>query len=303
LRPYANALTVDFDFGRHTQPTDVAQTAAIRRESSIDLRDIPHSVVLPRLELFADAGFPFTEWPDLARTAVVISNAPTLAEYQAVLEIAGFFGTQTGSAATSIAVTDAAHVERVRDRDLVVLGSSSSQPLLSTWANRFPLTLYDRHGLRANPYPSQPRWLRPEWPFRDADRVRLAALVASRPQLDIVVEQIVSPFRSDRSVVAIVPGDGSTYGPIPGMFMPAVRNGPVYGGVAVAEGGRFQSFLVGDAAYHSGDSDIRQRVVIWLFEHYQLLPAPVVLLVVVVAVQVRRSTERMAARRVAAAQT
>jgi cellulose synthase (UDP-forming) len=303
LRPYANALTVDFDFGRHTQPADVAQTAAIRRESSIDLRDIPHSVVLPRLELFADAGFPFTEWPDLARTAVVISTAPTLAEYQAVLEIAGFFGTQTGSAATSIAVTDAAHVDRVRDRDLIVLGSPSSQPLLSTWANRFPLTVHDRQGLRANPSPSQPRWLRPEWPFRDADRVRLDALVAARPQLDIVVEQIVSPFRGDRSVVAIVPGDGSTYGPIPGMFMPAIRNGPVYGGVAVAEGGRFQSFLVGDAAYHSGDPDIRQRVVIWLFEHYQLLPAPVVLLVVVVAVQVRRSTERMAARRVAAAQT
>ena len=33
-----------------------------------------------------------------------------------------------------------------------------------------------------------------------------ASLVAARPRIDIIVQQFVSPFRSDRSVVAIVPG-------------------------------------------------------------------------------------------------
>src|SRR4029453_9909604 len=97
-----NSVPVDFDLGGATQPTDVVQSFAIRRDSSIDLRGLPHSVVLPRLELFADAGFPFTEWPDLGRTAVVLPNVSTIADYEAALELAGFFGAQTGAPATSI---------------------------------------------------------------------------------------------------------------------------------------------------------------------------------------------------------
>jgi hypothetical protein len=61
LRPYANTLTIDFDPGGPA-PGDVWPTAAIHRDSTIDLRGIPHSVILPRLELFAD-DYPFTRGP------------------------------------------------------------------------------------------------------------------------------------------------------------------------------------------------------------------------------------------------
>jgi cellulose synthase (UDP-forming) len=61
LRPYANTLTIDFDPGSDAL-ADVLPTVAIQRESSIDFRGLPHSVILPRLELFADAGYPFTAW-------------------------------------------------------------------------------------------------------------------------------------------------------------------------------------------------------------------------------------------------
>src|SRR5436305_6757363 len=56
---------LDVDFGRAGAPKGVWQYAAIHRESSIDLSGLPHSVVLPRLELFADSGYPFTAIPDL----------------------------------------------------------------------------------------------------------------------------------------------------------------------------------------------------------------------------------------------
>jgi cellulose synthase (UDP-forming) len=302
LRAYANALTVDFDFGRHNQTTDVPQRVAIHRDSSIDLRGIPHSVVLPRLELFADAGFPFTEYPDLGRTAIVLSNAPTLTEYGALLEIAGFFGAQTGSPSTHIGVTDAAHVEAVRDDDLIVLGPPSSQPLLSDWSGSLPLEM----GVDAPRAPIdriRSQWLHPEWPFHDADRGRLAALLATRPRLDMIVEQFVSPFRRDRSVVVIAPGDASNYDAIEAMFLPAVRNGPVYGGVALSLNDEFQSFLVGSRIYRSGDAGGRQRAIVWLFEHYQFLPAFVVLFALVAALEIRRATERVAARRIVAAGT
>src|SRR5262249_15329065 len=152
LRAYANTLTVDFDFGRHNQPIDVAQSFAIHRDSSIDLRGLPHSVVMPRLELFADAGFPFTEWPDLGRTALVLPTAPTIAEDEAVLELAGFFGAQTGAPATSILVTDAGRVDAVSDRDLILLGAPPAQPLLSAWTASVPLES-GVNGAGVNPSP------------------------------------------------------------------------------------------------------------------------------------------------------
>src|SRR5262249_45826782 len=139
LRAYANTLTVDFDFGRHNQPIDVVQSVAIHRDSSIDLRGLPHSVVLPRLELFADAGFPFTEWPDLGRTAVVLPNAPTIADDEAVLELAGFFGAQTGAPATSIVINHPGPGDAGRDRGSILLGPPPAHPPPSPWPGHLPL--------------------------------------------------------------------------------------------------------------------------------------------------------------------
>ena len=206
LRAYANTLTVDFDFGRRNQPTDVAQSSAIRRDSSIDLRGLPHSVVLPRLELFADAGFPFTEWPDLGRTAVVLPNAPTLADDEALLELAGFFGAQTGAPATSIVVTDAGTVDAARDRISscsALLGRSRCCPR-GPPACRWSST---PDGPRVNPQRTLLDGSTPSGRFAQPIAARLAASLAAGPRLDIIVQQFVSPFRRDRSVVAIVPGE------------------------------------------------------------------------------------------------
>src|SRR5439155_21583698 len=86
LPPYTNTLTVDFEFGRGSAPTNVWQYAAIHRDSSLDLSGLPHSAVLPRLELFADAGYPVTAWPDLGRPAVLLSQAPAPAASPAPLD-------------------------------------------------------------------------------------------------------------------------------------------------------------------------------------------------------------------------
>src|SRR5262249_37683784 len=134
LQPYINTLTVDFDFGRQLDHSQGRQYAAIRRDSSLDLRGIPHSVVLPRLELFADAGYPYTAWPDLGRTAVVMPPSPSPADYEALLSMAGFFGAQTGYPVTGLAVIEPGQIGSVTDKDLILLGTQASQPLLSEWS-------------------------------------------------------------------------------------------------------------------------------------------------------------------------
>ena len=162
-------------------------------------------------------------------------------------------------------------MDTVRDKDLVVLGPPRSQPLLSKWAGSLPLE-FGADGPRVNPNRTLLRFLHPEWPFRAADSARLAAVLAAGPQLEMIVEQFVSPFRRDRSAVVIVLGEHSTYRDLAGLYSPAVRNGPVYASVALVGGGQFQSFLVGNLAVHSGDPVCLQRAIVFLFENYRLLP-------------------------------
>lgn len=297
LQPYTNTLTVDFDFGRDAGRDNPQQYAAIRRDSWLDLRSIPHSVVLPKLELFADAGFPYTEWPDLGRTAVILPATPDVADYEALLDMVAFFGAQTGCPGTALTIGHPVDVQTVADKDLVLLGTATSQPLLSQWASSMPLAFSeDRVWLNESQLAGQ--LLNPEWVLREEDRNRLAVL-ASKRSIDGIVEAFVSPLHADRSVVAIVPSDPGRPGGLASLFTPAVRQGPIYGGVTVSQNGRFQSFLVGVQAYQSGELDPYQQTRVFLIENYWLIPLIVAVLAVFVSAWLRQKTERVAAKRLA----
>jgi cellulose synthase (UDP-forming) len=299
LQPYTNTLTIDFYFGSNRQPGNAREFVAIHRDSSLDLRGIPHSVVLPRLELFADAGYPFTQWADVSRTAVVMPVAPTPTEYEELLDVGGFFGAQTGSPATAISVTDSEHIENYRDHDLLLLGNAVSQPLLSEWSGHMPLeTTSD--GMRLNDQPTPSRLLHSQWPFRDKDRQKLASLLDGRSPLDLVVEDFISPFRADRSVIALISRDRDDSAAVAAMFMPDAHQGPIYGGVAVSQAGRFQSFLVGTSAYRTGDLGPVDQTAVFLFESYWLIPIFVVFLAFLISAWLHGATERVAAQRLAA---
>jgi cellulose synthase (UDP-forming) len=294
LRSYTNTLTVDVDFGRHSPST--LSYAAVHRDSSIDLRALPHAVVLPRLELFADAGYPFTQWPDLGRTAVVLPDAASLDDYETLLNMVGFFGAQTGSPVTAITTTRAADVDTVRDDDLVVVGTRASQSLLRDWAGLMPLDVSGER-VRLTDRPDFIRQLFPARPLGAGDRDRLARVVESATTIDAFVEGFVSPFRPDRSVVALVPSGSDGRAAMAALFMPAAPRGPVYGALAVAHGVQFQSFLVDHSTYHAGDFNTSQRTAVFVVEHYWLIPVLAVLLALAMGSRVRQITERVAARR------
>jgi cellulose synthase (UDP-forming) len=298
LLAYANTLTVDFYFEGNAPPSNVRPSFAIHRDTSLDLRGIPHSVVLPRLELFANSGYPFTQWPDLSRTAVLMPSAPTPAEYEALMDMVGFFGAQTGALSTGLTVAGADHLDRMKDKDLVVIGTPGSQPLLSKWANKMPLALSGPE-MRVREDTAWTLLLHPQWPFRAYDGGRLRRLLSDAAELDLLIESFASPLRSDRLVVAIVPRGSDAIEALRGLFTPPERMGPVYGGVAVSRNGRFESYLVGTLAYHAGELDRSQQRMVFLIEYYWLIPPLVIVLAVLIAAWVRRSTERVAQRRLA----
>jgi cellulose synthase (UDP-forming) len=302
LLPYTNTLSIDFYFERNVPPSTAQTSFAIDRESTLDLSGIPHSVVLPRLELFADGGYPYTEWPDLSRTAVVMPANPPPSACEALLDIAGFFGAQTGSLTTALTVINTGHLDRARDKDLVLIGTADSQPLLRDWAASMPLDLSgQKKHLNQAAAPSS--LLHPGWPFHNYDRDRLSRLIDGGVPIDTVVESFVSPLHADRLVVAIVPADSGGDEALRALFTPSERQGPVYGGVAVSQNGRFQSFVVGSLAYQTGNLDRFQHLRVLLLEYYEFIPLFVLLLAAMIAAWVRRGTERVAARRLAECET
>ena len=298
LLAYTNTLTVDFYFESNAPASSVQPSFAIHRDSSLDLRGIPHSVVLPRLELFADAGYPFTKWPDLSRTAVIMPSDPTPVELESLLDLAGFFGAQTGALATGLDVTAIDALDRVQDKDLLLIGTPDSQSLLSEWAERMPLAL-SGPAMCVNQGTAANLLLHAAWPFREYDGGRLRRVLGSGANLDMLVESFVSPLRPDRLVVAIVPITSNAIDAVRALFTPTERQGPVYGGVAVCRNGRFESFLVGALAYHADELDRHQYTIVFLIENYWIVPPLVLLLAVVIAAWVRWSTERIAERRLA----
>jgi cellulose synthase (UDP-forming) len=296
--PFTNTLTVDFYFAGNTPPT-ARPMFAIRRNSSLDLSTLPHAVLLPRLELFADAGYPFTEWPDLGRTAVILPDSPAPSDYETLLDMAGFFGAQTGAPATRLTVSSAADLDQVQDKDLVVIGAQQAQPLLSNWAGAMPLGL-SATGMQVNEAPQSARLLHPDWPFRSADARKLEDLIEGENQNDLFVEGFVSPLNRDREAVAIVPTGPNALAAMRALFTPSEREGPVYGGVAVSRDGRFESFLVGATAYQAGELDRYQNAEVLIIEDYWIIPIFVLLLALLIVAWVRPTTERVAAERLAA---
>lgn len=297
LLPFTNTLTVDFYFQGAT-PASAHPSFAIERDSSMDLSGLPHAVLLPRLELFADAGYPFTEWPDLGRTAVILPNNPNSTDYETLLDMAGFFGAQTGALAAQLTVTSADQLDQIRNKDLVLIGTEASQPLLTEWAGAMPLSLSGT-SMQVNEAPESTLLLHPEWPFRNYDSNRLRHLISGDSDQDLLVESFVSPLHDGREVVAIVPGGAHAADAVRALFTPSEREGPVYGGVAVSRDGRFESFLVGTQAFHAGELDGYQYATVLLIEDYWLIPFLVIAFALIVVAWVRWITERVAAERLA----
>jgi cellulose synthase (UDP-forming) len=301
MLPFTNTLSVDFYFEGNTPPI-AHPSFAIRRDSTLDLHELPHAVLLPRLELFADAGYPFTQWPDLGRTAVIMPNAPAPTDYETLLDMAGFFGAQTGALVTRLTVAGADHLDEVADKDLVLIGSQDAQPLLSSWASAMPLGLAGP-SMQVNEAPESTLLLHPEWPFRRYDGVRLRRLIGNNANADVFVESFISPLRGDRVAVAIVPSSANAMEAVRSLFTPSEREGPVYGGVAVSRNGRFDSFLVGTMAYHAGKLDRYQYATVLLIEDYWLIPMLVLLFALFIVAWVRWITERVATERLATSET
>ena len=128
-----------------------------------------------------------------------------------MLNLLGMMADATGVAATRFDVVDASHVDGAGDRNLVVVGLESSQPLLKAWEANNTVHITPTSVAALPPPTVVQRFLQPDNPR--APYYRGAALELARANLGkpfAYLSSFWSPLNQDRLVVMMGGTDGST---------------------------------------------------------------------------------------------
>lgn len=114
------------DSGRCSSVQAVEMFAAIDPQSTIDLTGFPHYVAMPNLAAFANSGFPFTKYADLAETSIVLSDPANPAEIELYLTILGRMAASTSIPATRFKLLLTSNVQNAADTDILLIGKPGS---------------------------------------------------------------------------------------------------------------------------------------------------------------------------------
>jgi cellulose synthase (UDP-forming) len=282
LRPFSNSLSFDFTFqmlrkGGCQDTTPINMQGSILRDTYLDLRGYPHYAPLPNLEIFANAGFPFTRFADLSQTTVVLPSTPTEQEIEAFVTLMGHFGRQTGFPALRVTVAGPDSLHDGAAGDFLVIGTGDDQPAFDTLARSLPvavrsgqITVRDTQGFFA------PQLHRAWWKLRTDEHTESGDLTAGGSP-DAVIEGIKSPFDSDNaSIVAIHLRDANSFEPFMGTFLKVQQASDISGSVSVLHSSQFQSFRIGSEVYHVGVLPWWTRLTLW-FTEFPWLAAIVVM--------------------------
>jgi cellulose synthase (UDP-forming) len=293
LRPFSNSLSFDFTFqllkkSNCQDTTPINMQGAILRDTFLDLRGYPHYAPMPNLEVFANAGFPFTLYPDLGNTIAVLPPQPSEQEVEMFVTLMGHFGRQTGFPALRVTVAGAEAMTAGAKADFLVIGTGDDQPAFDKLANYLPVTLnsgkiqaHDTQGFFA---PIHHAW----WKQQNNEHTESGDLIASGSP-DAIIEGIQSPYDrpTSKSIVAIHLRDASTFAPFMQTFLYVQQASDIQGSVSMLLGTRFQSFRVGSNVYHVGVLPWWTRLTLWFSQVPWLAAVVVIVLAFLLAIWTR----------------
>ena len=291
-----NTLSIEFarEQGSMAQ-ADGYPEEAVLPESAVDLTGLTHFVEMPRLDLFANAGFPFTRKADLDDTAVVLPRKPTAEQLSFYLAVLGFFGAHTGYPATRFSVVHPDELAssagnaadgNVANKDLVVLGADTAA---EAFASRRPSQALAQleNGRVLFAVPGDPLLARlPFWrPARNSELMN--ELLAADPAPDGFIEQFASPLHSGRTAVVLGIADAAALDSFETVLAGGDGIEQIQGSLSLLQGNRFHSFNLTPRAYTLGDLPYYAHLQFWLGRHYLLIP--LILLLCVLPFSVRLS--------------
>ncbi|MCD7099992.1 cellulose biosynthesis cyclic di-GMP-binding regulatory protein BcsB [Stenotrophomonas sp. MMGLT7] len=251
-------------------------SGAIDPDSSIDLSSFHHYIAMPNLAAFANAGYPFTRLADLSESAMVLPDQYREQDVSNVLTALGRLGAASGYPALNATIIRPADVARHADRDLMVFGSRSSQPLFRQWEDKLPITdTADARGFRISD------WLLDRLPpflSFDARRTDLptTAEVSVRPSPgDVVLMGFESPLKPGRSVVAVLAEHAERVSGLETALADPELLKDFQGSVVLLQGKKVTS-LAGNQTYYVGELPLPTWIR-WYFSDHPLLLALLVI--------------------------
>lgn len=226
-----------FDYPKEGACRDVVldnTRAAIDPESEIDISHFPHYLKMPDMGAFANTGFPFTRMADLSETAVILPDNFSAGDVGTYLTLMGRMGESTGLPVYGVTVTRAAEVESVADKDLLLIGGTTNQPLLKDWAAHMPFSVNGKD--RSFSLSDTKRRLMPWYDMPPDDFLPVANLSATTLATDAVLFGFESPLKSGRSVVALTSDRVTGQADVLNALMDADTIPKIQGGISVIRG-------------------------------------------------------------------
>lgn len=263
--------------------------AAVSPQSTIDISHLPHYTRMPALGHFVNAGFPFTRLADLSDTAVVMPSDWSPPAVEAYLTLMGAFGNFTGYPAIRLQVVRPDLVEQVAGKNLLVLGSADTQPLLSEWGEHMPLSMSEDGRVELRTLGLIDRLTAAVMFDDSAEQARRHAgnVIARSEGAVSALIGFESPLDSGRSVVALAAHSGEKLSELAHKVLDPAQRAQIEGDLALFSGNDVSAYRIGDD-YHVGDLPLLNWLHWTLSKHPVFLFIVMVLLVVLVAMTVRQ---------------
>jgi cellulose synthase (UDP-forming) len=300
MRPFSNSILLRFFFQLAKEPDcpDIGPSnlqGAILKDSYLTLKGIPHLAVLPNLEIFANAGYPFTRKADLSDTAVVLPDNPAAEEIELFLTLMAHFGAQTGYPVLNVTVTNAGGMKADAHKDFLVLGTVDDQAAINRLNPSLPVSV-DGSGLHIQDTQDffaqlQHAW----WKVRSSDHIQSGQLETAGVIPDALIEGVEWPSGSKQSVVVIALRDKTVIPNFLSTFLQTSQSSDISQSVSVLHGSHFTSYRIGNDVYRVGSLSLWLQLNM-LFADYQWLMVISTLVVCFLLAVILRSALRRRAR-------
>jgi len=312
MRPFSNSMKMQFAFDVAKKDTkDMKDTkdkcgdippanleGEILKSSSIDLRGMQHWAQMPNLEIFANAGYPFTRMADLQDTAVVLPDQPSPEEIEMFLTMMGHFGAQTGYPVLNVTVINADGMKTDGAKDYLLMGTvddmasaiAKMSDVLPVKLNGNGLQIEDTNGMFSFLHNA---W----WRVSGSHHVVNGKLEIAGGLPDAVIEGIEWPRHTGRSVVLVALRSTAVVPNFLQTFLKVSQSSAVSQSVSVLKGTEFSSYRIGDASYNVGSLSLWTHSQLWVEEFPWLAPLLIATVCFLMAVFLRAMLRAKARRR------
>lgn len=289
---YANTFIGGTADGRCETVTAVDHHVVIDDHSSIDFSGYRHYIEMPSLRAWANAGFPYSRYADLAQTLVLVQPKPNNSEVTTLLNAIGSIGAQTGYPALRVQVSDDWSKAKNTDADLLMIGSipddlqddrkiNALVAAARSWIN-MPTRQVSAPNIRASA----------------ADRaVESQTTISSRGPMGVIVG-FQSPLFDQRSVVALLADSPRGWDLLNNAMQDSGKRAAIFGAASIIRESGVYSLRVGDT-YYVGHLPWWERLWNMLATHPVWLAVCATLVVLLFALMTWRLMRMVSRRRLA----